>query len=111
MQTVNIEKLRAKVQLGQSLKENENWDDYCLEVRALSDEQFLLSKPVEAEVIDRITEIIIAFQIAGKWKSYKVKSFKAIHDEKQFVKVDCIEFMLEEGQYSSYRRDFRVARK
>jgi hypothetical protein len=111
VQTVNIEKLRAKVQLGQSLKENSNWDDYCLEVKAFSDSELLLSKPIEAEVVDTITDIIVSFRVAGQWKSYKVKSFKAIHDEKKFIKIDCIEFSLDEGDYSSYRRDFRVARR
>jgi len=108
---VNIEKLRAKVQLGQTLKENSDWDDFCFEVKSLSDSELFLSQPIRPEVVETISEIILSFRVAGRWKNYKVKSFRAEHDAKQFVKVDCIKFDLDEDQYMSFRQDFRVARK
>lgn len=110
MRTVCTDKLRVKVQVEQCLHDALDWDELSLDVSEVGENKIILKEPVNPEVVETVSAIKISFRIAGKWKHYEGKNIKAVHDPKTYVKVDCIEFVLNEDELSDFRRDLRIAR-
>lgn len=111
MQGINISNLQAKVLIE---KNEDRPDADCpssLEVISLSEDRLYFTKAINPKYFNHFSKITIFIKCAGKWKTYNLSEFWPEKDEKEFGKVDCLVFkMNNQSEAQKFKYDLEAAR-